>query len=35
MTLRTLNLLKTVLTRTLEFALILAVAALVGSVVWG
>ena len=33
--LRTLNLLKTVLTRTLEFALILAVAALVGSVVWG
>ena len=33
--LRTLNLLKTGLTRTLEFALILAVAALVGSVVWG
>ena len=33
--LRTLNLLKAVLTRTLEFALILAVAALVGSVVWG
>ena len=33
--LRTLNLLKTGLTRILEFALIVAVAALVGSVVWG
>ena len=33
--LRTLKLLKTALTRTLEFALIVAVAALVGSVVWG
>ena len=33
--LQTLKLLKTALTRTLEFALIVAVAALVGSVVWG
>ena len=33
--LRALNLLKTGMTRILEFALILAVAALVGSVVWG
>ncbi len=33
--LRTLKFLKTALTRTLEFALIVAVAALVGSVVWG
>jgi len=33
--LQTLNLLKAGLTRILEFALILAVAALVGSVVWG